>query len=373
MSRPPKKPRRLRRLVFRVILLALVALAVYVPLRHHQQRRVAARLERTRDALREELARLLKDDPRLSGAPPGGVLIGAPAAFTARLAHQVAGGLLERTEIRLTNLRVRKRGTVRVKTFLGRRQLGDYGLDVRLRDVRGRLGAEELEIRYEDDLAHVKVPVTIREGEGRATIRFEWKSKGLGGLACGDVDVTQKVSGRVVPHTYRVEGSVQLQLEEGVVTAVPQLPNLEIRLYVEPSKASWAAIKRLLDSQGLRCRTVLKLVDVPKALKGVLDKGFKVKFRSRILKPIRLPAGFHDSVTLGGTSFALSVEPRGLEAVEDILWYGADLTAQARPPVDEAAPFELPAASPVPMPPEPSPAAEASPPTTPTPSPSAEG
>jgi hypothetical protein len=314
-----------------MILLTLVAAAVYVPIRNYQQRQTAARLERIRDGLREELAQLLENDPRLAGAPEGGVLIGAPAAFTARLAHQVVSGLLERTEIRLTNKRVRKRGTVRVKTFLGRIQPGDYGLDVRLHEVRGRLGAEEPEIRYEDDRALVKIPAAIRGGEGRGTLRFEWHSKGLAGLACGDIDVTQKVSGRVVPHTYLVEGAIRLALEGDVVTAVPEFPDLEIRLYIEPSKASWDAVNKLLDSQGFRCRTALKLVDIPKAVKGLLAKGLKVKIPSRIFKPVRLPAGFHDSVTFGGKSFALSVEPRGLEAVGDILWYSADLTAEARP------------------------------------------
>lgn len=350
MSAVPKKPRRLRRFVLRMILLTLVAAAVYVPIRNYQQRQTAARLERIRDGLREELAQLLENDPRLARAPEGGVLIGAPAAFTARLAHQVASGLLERTEIRLTNKRVRKRGTVRVKTFLGRMQPGDYGLDVHLQEVRGRLGAEEPEIRYEDDRALVKIPTAIREGEGRGTLRFEWHSKGLAGLACGDIDVTQSVSGRVLPHTYVVEGAIRLALEDDVVTAVPEFPNLEIRLYVEPSKASWDDVNKLLDSQGFRCRTALKLVDIPKAVKGLLAKGLKVKIPSRIFKPVRLPAGFHDSVTFGGTTFALNVEPRGLEAVEDILWYGADLKAEeTKPPLDEATPLELPAPSPVPM------------------------
>jgi len=314
VSAAPKKPRRLRWFVFRMIFLALVAAAVYVPIRDYQQRQTAARLERIRDGLREELAQLLKNDPRLAGAPEGGVLIGAPAAFTARLAHQVAS----------------KRGTVRVKTFFGRMRPGDYGLDVRLHEVRGRLGAEEPEIRYDDDRALVKIPAAIREGEGRGTLRFEWHSKGLAGLACGDIDLTQKVSGRVVPHTYLVEGAIWLALEGGVVTAVPEFPNLEIRLYIEPSKASWDAVNKLLDSQGFRCRTALNLVDIPKAVKGLLAKGLKVKIPSRIFKPIRLPAGFHDSVTFGETSFALSLEPRGLEAVGDILWYSADLTAEAR-------------------------------------------
>ena len=241
MSKAPKKPRRLRRFVFRGILLLLGALAVYLPVRHYQQRQTAAQLEREREALREELTRLLADDPRLSGAPPGGVLIGAPAAFTSRLAHQVASGLLERTEIRLRNLRVRKRGTVRVKTFLGRMAPGNYGLDVRLHEINGQLGADEPEIRYEDDRALVKIPAAIRSGQGRATIRFDWQSRGLAGLACGDVDVTEKVSGRVRPRTYEVEGSVQLALEDEVVTATPRFPNLQIRVYVEPSVAGFGS------------------------------------------------------------------------------------------------------------------------------------
>jgi hypothetical protein len=228
---------------------------------------------------------------------------------------------------------------------------GAYALDVKVNEIRGRLRADEPEIRYEDDLAHVSVPAVIHEGQGRATIRFKWESKGLAGLACGDVDVTEKVDGRVVPRTYPVEGAVQLSLEEDHVRGVPRFPDFEIRLYVEASKASWGAVDRLLQSQGLRCRTALKLVDVPKALQGLLDRGFKVKIPSRKIRPFRLPAGFRDSVTLEGTTYALAVEPRGLKAVQDILWYGADLSAQVRP--EEPPIVALPAASPVPLPAEP--------------------
>lgn len=350
-KRQKPKKHRLRRFVFRAFLLGLVAAAVYVPLGQYWQRKEAARLEERRDELRQELALLLAEDPRLAEAPPGGVLIGAPAPFTSRLVHQLADGLLQQTEIHLTNLRVRKQGRVNVKTFLGGMTPGAYLLDVRVNEIRGRVGAGGPEIRYEDDLAYVSVPATIREGRGRATIRFKWESKGLAGLACGDVDVTQKVDGDVVPRTYPVEGAVQLSLEEDHVRGVPRFPDFEIRLYVKPSTASWRAVDRLLQSQGVRCRTALKLVDVPKALQGVLDKGFKVKIPSRKIRPFRLPAGFQDSVTLEGTTYALAVVPRGLEAVQDILWYGADLTARVRP--EEAPVVALPPAEPVPLPVEP--------------------
>jgi hypothetical protein len=63
-------------------------------------------------------------------------------------------------------------------------------------------------------------------------------------------------------------------------------------------------------------------------------------------------------VTLGETTYALAVEPRGLEAVQDILWYGADLTARAHS--EEPSIIELPAALPVPLPADPTgPPAEA--------------
>jgi len=353
----PKK-RRLRGLLFRVLLLGLVAAAVYIPFRQYRQRQEATRLEQTRNELRQELARLLKQDPRLAEAPPGGVLIGAPARFTSRLVHQLAGGLLQQTEIHLTNLKVRKQGRVTVKTLFGGMTPGAYALNVTVNEIRGRLKAEAPEIRYEDDVAHVRVPAVIREGWGRATIRFKWDSKGLAGLACGDVDVTERVDGHVVPRTYTVEGAVQLTLEADHVVGVPRFPDFAIRIYVKPSKASWRTVDRLLESQGLRCRTALKLVDVPKALQGLLDRGFKVKIPSRKLKPFRLPAGFRDSVTLGETTYALAVEPRGLEAVQDILWYGADITARAHS--EEPSIIELPAPLPVPLPADPTgPPAEA--------------
>jgi hypothetical protein len=319
------KPRRLRRLVFWALFLGLVAGVVYVPLQQRRQSREVARLERIRNGLREELARLLKADPYLSEAPPGGALIGAPAPFSARLAHQLVGGLLEQTEIQLTNVKARKRGRVNVKSLFFEMTPGEYALDVRVTEIRGRLEAGEPQIHYADDRARVRIPVRIREGRGQARIRFQWDSKGLAGIACGDVDVTERVSGRVRPHSYPVEGELELSLVDDSVTATPRVSDLEIRLYVEPSKASWAAVDRLLAGQGLRCRTALKLVDVPKALQGVLDRGLKVKIPSRTFKPIRLPAAFRDSVTVEGTTYRLTVEPRGLEARQDILWYGADL------------------------------------------------
>jgi hypothetical protein len=343
-----------RKVVFRVVLVALIGVAVYLPVRHHRQREEAARLERTRDQLRQDLARLLGEDPRLAEAPPGGVLIGAPAPFTSRLVHQLADGLLQQTEIRLAHLRVRKQGRVNVNTFLGGMTPGTYALDVRVNGIRGKLKVGEPEIHYESHLAHVSVPVTIREGRGRAIIRFQWESKGLAALACGDVDVTERVDGRVVPRTYPVEGAVELSLEESHVKGVPRFPDFTIRLYVEPSKASWRAIDRLLQSQGLRCRTALKLVDVPKALRGVLARGFKVKIPSRKLRPFRLPAGLRDSLVFDGTTYALTVEPRGLKAVQDILWYGADLTARVHPDAAHSSTIaDRPAASPVPLPEEP--------------------
>ncbi len=348
---PRPRRRRLRRVLFRAIFLSLVGAVLFIPFHQRWQREEAVRLERVRDGLRAELAGLIANDPRLSEAPPGGVLIGAPAPFTSRLAHQLVGGLLEHTEIHLTDLRVRKKGSVRVKTLFGRMTPGEYSLEVRVSEIRGRLGADEPEIHYEDDRARVSVPATIREGRGRATIRFRWESKGLAGLACGDVDVTEKVEGRVVPRTYPVDGALELVLEGDTVTAVPRVPDLEIRLAVEPSKASWRAVDRILESQGLRCRTALKLVDVPKALEGLLGRGFKVKIPGRIFKPIRLPAGFRNSVTLEGTTYALAIEPRGLEAVQDVLWYGADLRAEVHAPSPEAPPvLALPAPSPVPLP-----------------------
>jgi hypothetical protein len=332
------KPRRFRRLLFWAILLGLAGAVAYMPIHQRWQRREGARLERVRGGLRDELARLLATDPRLAEAPPGGVLIGAPAPFTSRLAHQLVGGLLEHTEIHLTNLKVRKKGSVRVKTLFGKMTPGEYSLNVTVNEIQGRLGADEPDIHYEADRARIRVPAIIREGRGRATIRFQWESKGLAGLACGNVDVTQRVDGQVIRHTYPVEGALDLALEGDHVTATPRVPDVEIRLYVEPSKASWRAVDRLLESQGFRCRTALKLVDVPKALAGVLDRGLKVKIPSRIFKPVRLPAGFGESVTLYGTTYALDVAPRGLEAVQDILWYGADLTAEVHdPPAEDSA------------------------------------
>ena len=111
-----------------------------------------------------------------------------------------------------------------VKTLFGRMTPGTYALEVTVDEITGRLQAETPDIRFEDGLAHVKIPASIREGRGHARIRFKWESKGLAGLACGDVDVTETVSGRVRPHSYAAEGDLELSLEGDTVTAAPRVP-----------------------------------------------------------------------------------------------------------------------------------------------------
>ena len=288
-----------------------------------------ATLEATRDRLRERLGRLREKDPLVASAPEGGVLIGIGEGFGSQLLSQATTGFLGQVELVLKNLKVHKAGRVRVKTPLGRMTPGHYVLDVRIEEVRGILEPGPVKLDFGRGRADVSFPVRVARGEGRARLRFQWDSRGLAGAFCDDFTVTTRVGGHVRPRTYPVEGSFDLSMAGGTLTAVPRFPDLVVNLEVEPSEESWAEVERVLGRRSLKCRMALKLVDVRQALERLLDKGFKVRVPQKILKPVRFPVGLRQSVVLEGRTYDLAVTPRALRISPKRLWYGADVTAEA--------------------------------------------
>jgi len=289
------------------------------------------RLERQRDALREKLAALRADDPWLREAPEGNVLIGMPVAFTSDLVREVTAGFLDQVEIALGGVSIHKEGEVTARRFLATFKPGRYVLDVELDDVRALVKPGAASIEFEDDRVRVSLPVTLAEGRGRATVRFQWDSQGVAGAVCEDFEATRKVAGRVAPRTYTVKGAFRLAVARGQIEATPEFPDLAVELKVEPSASSWKAIEQIVEERSLTCRTALKLVDVQALMKGLLEKGIDVKVPRTIFRPIRFPAGLQQSVSLEGREYALAVRPQGLRVAAGVLWYGADVSASAEP------------------------------------------
>ena len=296
-------------------------------------------LENTRDQLRERLAAVRAADPRLLQAPAADVLIGMPVTFTSGLVQEVTRAFLDQVEIVLRDIKVHKEDDVKAKTWLGTITPGRFVLDLALQEVHALLKPGMPEVDFKGDRLSLALPVALSEGEGRATVTFDWKSSGLGSVVCEDFKVVQQVSGRVAPHSYTIKGGFALSVEDGLLVAGPDFPDLVVRLIVEPSEQTWRGVDAAIKERSWKCEKALNAVNVTGILKDLLAKGFNVRVPKKIFKPIRLPAGLQASLSLEGQPYALGVTPLALRITPDILWFGADVSAGrgAASPVPPAA------------------------------------
>lgn len=283
-----------------------------------------AALEQRRDELRQQLARALAQDQRLAAAPRADVLIGVPDAFTAALARELTRGFLSQVEIRLRDLRIRKQDEVNVKALFTLRA-GSYDVDLRIHEVTALLRPGEPQLRFEGKRIGLRLPVQLTEGRGRATVDFAWDSQGVGKAVCEDFQVQQAVSAGVAPRTYELRGALALEVEGGALVARPEFPELALRVNVEPSAETWQAVERVIRERTWKCEKALGAVDVPKLLRGMLAKGFDVRLPRKLFRPVRLPAGFEQSLAIEGKTYALAAKPVDLTLGSGMLWYGAAL------------------------------------------------
>jgi hypothetical protein len=80
-----------------------------------------------------------------------------------------------------------------------------------------------------------------------------------------------------------------------------------------------------LEKQGLRCRTAIRVVDVPARLREILRRGFKVRVRGSVLRPFSVSSGLRRDVTIRGETYALKVVPRELTNAPGFMWCGSDV------------------------------------------------
>jgi hypothetical protein len=114
------------------------------------------------------------------------------------------------------------------------------------------------------------------------------------------------------------------------VVAAPEFPELEVRIGVAPSPASWAALERLAAEQGGLCEAALERVDLRGRIERIVARGFEVRLPRRLFAPVRLPAGIQKSVAVGNRRLTLSAEASGLVVGADRLWCAAKVRAAAQ-------------------------------------------
>lgn len=298
-----------------------------------QMQRRIEELQRERDQLRARQEELLTKEPRLAGMPENGVRVGVPTALARTLVQRVLGGFADSVTLTLANLKVHKAG--KVKKIV---TLGEYDLNVVIDEVTGRLETGEATIGFGGDQITVALPVRVASGTGDATIDFKWDGKNVSGAVCGDMKITQKVSGSVKPAGYSVSGGLLLSATARQILASPKFPIVKVKLQVEPSAASWAAVQKILDDKGGVCGFVLDKVNIAGVLEGLVGKGFNVRLPTEKLKPMAVPVGIAPTMTVRGQPLTIAVKVGHLAITEHMIWLGADVALSETAAKDSAPP-----------------------------------
>jgi hypothetical protein len=250
--------------------------------------------------------------------PDTPVRVGVPTSLARDLVERLVAGFVDQVTLELKNLKVKKSGTVRKVVTIGQ-----YDLRVDIHEVSGRLKTGKPEVTFGGDKVALALPVTVASGSGRATIHFKWDGRNVAGATCGDIEVSQDVSGGVRPDTYPVRGGLVLSATAQEILARPTFPRLKVNLKVVPSEQSWAAVDRILGDKGGVCGYVIDKVDVRGIVQRLVDKGFGVRLPTDKIKPIAVPVGIEPTMQVRGQPVALSIQVGDLAITEDIIWLGA--------------------------------------------------
>ena len=276
-------------------------------------------LQAEQDSLRARAAELVAADVRIQSLPEGDIVVAVPTAFVRSVVTRLFEDVASNVTLRIGGIKAHAQK--KVKKIV---TIGEFVVDVDITRVLGKLRPGEPAISFGGDSISLSLPVTIAEGRGEATIHFVWDGKNVADLTCGDLDITQKVTGNVIPENYLVTGALHLRVHGRQVLATLRFPETRWRIRVKPSKESWDAILALLEEKKGVCGWVLEKVDVPSILTNLTEeKGFNVKLPIDKIRPLLLPAGIRDSVTVGGRTLAIAAQTSSLRVDPDALWFSA--------------------------------------------------
>jgi hypothetical protein len=100
----------------------------------------------------------------------------------------------------------------------------DKVLDEKGHKVTGKLKTGTPVLTFGGNQVKLALPVRVASGSGRATINFKWDGKNVSGAVCGDMEITQDVSGGVKPADYPVSGGIVLTATTREILASPKFP-----------------------------------------------------------------------------------------------------------------------------------------------------
>jgi len=281
--------------------------------------RIAA-LEQELPVLQQKLGNLLETDPRLRGMPETGVRVGVPTDLTRIMIERLVTGFVDSVTLRLTNLKVNKKGDVKKVVTIGH-----YELAVVIAEVVGRLKTGKPKVTFGGNRIALSLPVTVASGTGNANINFKWDGKNVSGMVCGDMEVNEDVEGSVKPDSYEVAGALELTATARQILAAPKFPVVKVNLKVEPSAESWADVQKILDDKGGVCGYVVDKVDIRGVIEGLVGKGFNVRLPTEKIKPMAIPVGIAPTLKVRDETVKIGVKVGHLVITEQMIWLGADV------------------------------------------------
>ena len=277
-------------------------------------------------ALRAKLGEAVAKDRRLQGMPQDGVRVGVPTTLARTLIQRVVAGFVDSVTLRLSNIGVHKGGKIKKVVTIG-----EYDLNVKIKEVTGRLKTGKPEVTFGGNTVSLALPVQVASGSGTANIDFVWDGKNVSGAVCGDMKVNENVGGSVKPSQYPVSGALLLTTTTQQILASPKFPVIKVNLKVEPSPESWAVVQGILDSKGGVCGFVVDKVDIKGVLEGLLGKGFDVRLPTEKLKPMAVPVGIAPTMTVRDEPIRIEVKVGHLAITEHMIWLGADVALAGSP------------------------------------------
>lgn len=278
-------------------------------------------LQAEQDSLRNRAQLLVTNDPRIHNIPKGEVVIAVPTAFLHGVIARLFSDVASNVTLDLSGLKARAAKSVKKVVTVG-----EFVVEVQFTKLIGKLKPGQPDIKFGGNRVSMSLPVDLVEGQGDATIHFIWNGKNVAGVTCGDMDVTQKVSGRVVPASYRVSGALSLAIRGNRVVGTLAFPETRLPIRVTPSQESWAAVRAILEEKGGVCGWVLDKVNVPNLLTNVVEKkGFNVKLPLDKIRPFILPAGVRDSTRVGEGTLSFATQTNTIRIDPDAVWYSASV------------------------------------------------
>lgn len=284
-------------------------------------------LRARQEQLWKDFQSVVAEDPLLAEATAdkGEVVVALDDDFIERTVRDVAKRYLDRVVLDLPlEVSVDKEGKIAVKKVLSFE--GTWKVNLVVHRVRGVLAAlaPEVSVR-EGDRIRLKLPVTLREGSGKATVRFTWDATGAAKAVCRDFEVVREIEGRVLPETYHFKGELRLAASDDSLVLRPSFGEAKVRIKVDLTPASWDQVRAAIAEQDsfFKCGIALKPEEVLEKLKELVAKGFDVKLPKSLFRTITLPASLRQAVDVQGRSFDLSVKPAGFRTAQGAIWSSA--------------------------------------------------